>query len=80
MGQTVGRLWRSTPDNYRALPRQGFPIRTSPDQSLLGSSPRLIAACYVLRRRFLPRHPPCALPMSEEPQNKCPGFSGFKFN
>ena len=25
------------------------------------SSPRLFAACHVLRRRFVPRHPPCAL-------------------
>lgn len=31
------------------------------DHSLLGSSPRLIAACYVLRRLNLPRHPPCTL-------------------
>ncbi len=39
----------------------GFPIRTSPDQSLLGGSPRLIAACHVLHRQLLPRHPPYAL-------------------
>ena len=39
----------------------GFPIRTSPDQRLVGSSPRLIAASYVLRRLLAPRHPPCAL-------------------
>ncbi len=38
----------------------GFPIRTSTDQSLLGSSPRLFAACYVLRRSFKSRHPPHA--------------------
>ncbi len=39
----------------------GFPIRTSPDQNLLGGSPRLIAAYYVLRRLLVPRHSPCAL-------------------
>jgi hypothetical protein len=40
--------------------RRGFPIRTSPDQSLLGSSPRLFAACYVLHRSFESRHSPHA--------------------
>jgi hypothetical protein len=39
----------------------GFPIRTSSDQRLVGSSPRLIAASYVLHRLLAPRHPPCAL-------------------
>src|SRR5690606_20311098 len=42
-------------------------IRTSPDQSLLGSSPTLFAARYVLLRHLLPRHPPCALHVSGEP-------------
>jgi hypothetical protein len=40
--------------------RRGFPIRISPDQSLLGSSPRLFAACYVLHRSFESRHSPHA--------------------
>src|ERR671930_642096 len=44
-----------------ALPVPGFPIRTSPDQSLVGSFPGLIAASYVLHRLLAPRHPPCAL-------------------
>src|ERR1700754_3452713 len=39
----------------------GFPIRKSSDQSLVGSSPRLFAASYVLLRLLVPRHPPCAL-------------------
>src|SRR6185369_7520460 len=39
----------------------GFPIRKSPDQSLLSGSPKLIAASHVLRRLLAPRHPPCAL-------------------
>src|SRR5690606_3705746 len=29
--------------------------------TLACSSPRLIAACHVLHRRLVPRHPPCAL-------------------
>ena len=36
-------------------------IRKSPDQSLLGSSPELIATRYVLLRSFESRHPPYAL-------------------
>ena len=39
----------------------GFPIQKSPDQSLLGSSPKHIAANHVFRRLLMPRHPPCAL-------------------
>ena len=39
----------------------GFPIQKSPDQSLLGSSPKLIAANHVFRRLLVPRHPPYAL-------------------
>ena len=33
-----------------SLQVSGFPIRTSPDQSSVGSSPRLIAASHVLHR------------------------------
>ena len=39
----------------------GFPIRNSPDQSLFGSSPKLIAAFHVLRHPLAPRHPSCTL-------------------
>ena len=39
----------------------GFPIRKSTDLRLLGSSPWLIAACYVLHRLLVPRYPPLAL-------------------
>jgi hypothetical protein len=38
----------------------GFPIRTSPGQSLFNGSPKLIAAGHVLRRLPAPRHPPYA--------------------
>ena len=39
----------------------GFPIRISPDQSLVADSPKLFAGSNVLHRLQLPRHPPCAL-------------------
>ncbi len=39
----------------------GFPIRKSSDLSSVDSSPRLIAASYVLHRLLVPRHPPNAL-------------------
>ncbi len=50
-----------SPQDSRPLRRLGFPIRRSPDQRLLSGSPKLIAACHVLRRLLAPRHPPCAL-------------------
>ena len=45
----------------RALPRTGFPIRKSPDQSLFDGSPKHIAVFHVLHRLLAPRHPPDAL-------------------
>ena len=39
----------------------GFPIRISPDQSLVADSPKLFAGSNVLHRLQLPRHPPYAL-------------------
>jgi hypothetical protein len=39
----------------------GFPIRTSPDQSLFSDSPGLNAAGHVLHRLPAPRHPLYAL-------------------
>jgi hypothetical protein len=50
-----------SPQDSTALPAEGFPIRTSTDQSLVGGSPWLIAATHVLRRLLEPRHPPHAL-------------------
>src|SRR5438270_13994837 len=44
-----------------ALPALGFPIRTSPDHSLVSGSPTLFAATHVLLRLLSPRHPSCAL-------------------
>ncbi len=39
----------------------GFPIRKPSVQSLLDSSPKIIAAYRVLHRSLVPRHPPYAL-------------------
>src|SRR5260370_7638091 len=41
--------------------REGFPIRRSPVITPVCGLPKLIAACHVLHRLSLPRHPPCAL-------------------
>jgi hypothetical protein len=41
--------------------QSGFPIRKSPDRSLVADSPGLIAGSYVLHRLLVPRHSPCAL-------------------
>ena len=46
---------------YSTAEAVGFPIRKFPDQSLLSSSPKHIAACHVLHRLLVPRHPPNAL-------------------
>src|SRR6267378_4465757 len=54
------RLFYST-RRTAALPAVGFPIRRSPDQSLVSGSPKLIAATRVLHRLLSPRHPSCAL-------------------
>jgi len=45
----------------KSLNLEDFSIRTSPDQNLFGSSPKLIAAYYVLLQLLLPRHPPYTL-------------------
>src|ERR1700710_2936902 len=39
----------------------GFPHSESSGSTPVCGSPKLIAACHVLHRLFLPRHPPCAL-------------------
>ena len=39
----------------------GFPHSEIPGSKPTCGSPRLIAACHVLHRLLLPRHPPCAL-------------------
>jgi hypothetical protein len=39
----------------------GFPHSDISGSTLACSSPKLFAACHVLHRRSVPRHPPCAL-------------------
>ena len=46
----------------------GFPHSDTPGSSLACSSPRLFAACHVLRRRSVPRHPPYALTRLTSPR------------
>ncbi len=40
---------------------RGFPHSEISGSTPVCGSPKLIAACHVLHRLFLPRHPPCAL-------------------
>ncbi len=46
---------------YDTAEAVGCPIRKSSDLAPARGSPRLIAACYVLHRLSMPRHPPNAL-------------------
>jgi hypothetical protein len=46
---------------FPSIPSGGFPHSDISGSSLVGSSPKLFAACYVLHRPLTPRHPPCAL-------------------
>jgi hypothetical protein len=45
----------------RRFCRRGFPHSEISGSTPVCGSPKLIAACHVLHRLFLPRHPPCAL-------------------
>ena len=56
----------------------GFSHSDIPGSVLACSSPRLIAACHVLHRRFVPRHPPCALiRLTEAPPAPAEARAGF---
>ena len=52
----VGSLWQGD-----GTAPAGFPHSDTPGSKLACNSPRLFAACHVLLRRSVPRHPPCAL-------------------
>ena len=52
--------WVGSPKGDGIAPA-GFPHSDTPGSMLACSSPRLFAACHVLHRRSVPRHPPCAL-------------------
>jgi hypothetical protein len=62
----------------RALPRVGFPIRKSPGQRLVSTSPGLIAAAHVLRRLLAPRHPPCALRSLDQKRTRVSSLWSFQ--
>src|SRR3954454_18391760 len=53
------RLWIHRA--VRGVYPRGFPHSEIPGSKPACGSPRLIAACHVLHRLLLPRHPPCAL-------------------
>src|SRR5215813_448968 len=53
------RLWIHRA--VRGFYPRGFPHSEIPGSKPACGSPRLIAACHVLHRLLLPRHPPCAL-------------------
>jgi hypothetical protein len=50
-----------SPCGYPDFIGMGCPIRTPADISVVCTSPQLFAAYRVLRHRWEPRHPPCAL-------------------
>ena len=62
----------------RALPRAGFPIRTSRDQRLVSTYSGLFAAAHVLLRLLAPRHPPCALVLLISKNTLCCRYGVFK--
>ena len=58
-GFARARLWIHRA--VRGFCPRGFPHSEIPGSKPACGSPRLIAACHVLHRLLLPRHPPCAL-------------------
>src|SRR5438270_6318842 len=58
-GFARARLWIHRV--VRGFYPRGFPHSEIPGSMPACGSPRLIAACHVLHRLLLPRHPPCAL-------------------
>src|SRR5919197_6283431 len=58
-GFARARLWIQR--TVRRFYHRGVPHSEIPGSKPACGSPRLIAACHVLLRLLLPRHPPCAL-------------------
>jgi hypothetical protein len=58
-GFARARLWIQRTVSW--FYQDGFPHSEIPGSKPACGSPRLIAACHVLLRLLLPRHPPCAL-------------------
>src|SRR4051812_30867351 len=48
-------------DSVRDLPKEGLPHSDIRGSTIARISPRLFAACHVLHRLLVPRHPPNAL-------------------
>ena len=53
--------WVGSLERVTGFAPAGLPHSDTPGSRLACSSPGLIAACHVLHRRSVPRHPPCAL-------------------
>lgn len=66
------RLWIHRA--VRGFYPRGFPHSEIPGSKPACGSPRLIAACHVLHRRLLPRHPPCALSSLTTKFTRCTGL------
>ena len=64
----------------RGMTPARLPHSDTPGSMLACSSPRLFAACHVLLRRLVPRHPPCALnrlthKLPKPPRSRTPAFT-----
>jgi hypothetical protein len=66
------RLWIHRA--VRGFYPRGFPHSEIPGSKPACGSPRLIAACHVLHRLLLPRHPPCALSSLTIKFTRCTGW------
>jgi hypothetical protein len=71
------RLWIHRA--VRGVYPRGFPHSEIPGSKPACGSPGLIAACHVLHRLLLPRHPPCALSSLTTKFARCTRASGYWF-
>src|SRR5579883_2718764 len=69
------RLWIHRA--VRGFYPRGFPHSEIPGSKPACGSPRLIAACHVLHRLLLPRHPPCALSSLTIKFTRCTRAAGY---
>ena len=69
------RLWIHRA--VRGFYPRGFPHSEIPGSKPACGSPRLIAACHVLHRLLLPRHPPCALSSLTIKLTRCTSASSY---
>jgi hypothetical protein len=71
------RLWIHRA--VRGVYPRGFPHSEIPGSKPACGSPGLIAACHVLHRLLLPRHPPCALSSLTTKFARCTRAFGYWF-